>query len=311
MDSTAALDLPEIPGTLLVIGGGYIGLEIGTIYAALGSRVTVVEMTADLLPGADRDLVRVLHNRLKKTFAGILLKSRVVSLADTGDGVSATIATDGAASPAQQVYDRVLVAVGRVPNSDRLGLEAAGIQVDEKGLIPVDGQQRTANEHIFAIGDVVGGPMLAHKASHEARVVVDALTGKATCPLSRVVPSVVFTDPEVAWAGLSETEALQGGIPFEVAKFPWTASGRAASIGRTDGLTKILVSPDDKRILGVGIVGSGAGELVAEGVLAVETKATARDLARCIHAHPTLSETVCEAAESVLGSTPHIYRPPR
>ncbi len=310
MDSTVALDLPEIPATLLVIGGGYIGLEIGTVYAALGSRVTVVEMTGDLLTGTDRDLVRVLHNRLKKTFAGILLKTRVVSLADADDGVLATVVTEGAASSTQQVFDRVLVAVGRVPHSSNLGLDAAGIQVDAKGLILVDGQRRTANEHVFAIGDVVGGPMLAHKASHEARAVVDVLTGK-TGTSSGVVPSVVFTDPEVACVGLSEAEAGRQGIPFEVARFPWAASGRAATLGRTDGLTKILVSPDDKRILGIGIVGSGAGELLAEGVLAIETKVTAGELARCIHAHPTLSETIGEAAESILGSTPHIFRPPR
>lgn len=311
MDSTAALELPEIPGSLLVIGGGYIGLEIGTVYAALGSRVTVVEMTADLLPGADRDLVRILHNRLKKSFANIMLKSKVVSLAEAGQGISATIATEGADSPTQQVFDRVLIAVGRLPNSSELDLELAGVEVDRQGFIRVSQQLRTGNERAFAIGDVAGGLMLAHKAAHEARVAVEVLAGRDARSVPAVVPCVAFTDPEVAWVGLTETEAAAKGIPFEAARFPWAACGRAASIGRTDGLTKILVSPDDKRILGVGIVGTGASELVAEGVLAIEMKATAREVARCIHAHPTLSETVGEAAESALGITPHILRPRR
>jgi dihydrolipoamide dehydrogenase len=311
MDSTAALDLPDVPGSLLVVGGGYIGMEIGTIYAALGSRVTLVEMTADLLAGADRDLVRVLQIRLKKTFAGIMLKSKVASITDSGRDVSVTIVTDGATSAVEQTYDRVLVATGRIPNSRSLNLEAAGVQVDQRGFVLVDQHRRTANGHIFAIGDVVGGPMLAHKASHEARAVVETLAGEPAQPQTAVVPAVVFTDPEIGWAGMTETEAAAQGIPFELAKFPWSASGRAASIGRTDGLTKILVSPDDKRILGIGIVGAGAGELLAEGVLAIETSTTARDLARCIHAHPTLSETVGEAAEAVFGTTPHIYHPKR
>ncbi|NLE58490.1 MAG: dihydrolipoyl dehydrogenase [Planctomycetes bacterium] len=311
MDSTAALDLAEIPGSLLVIGGGYIGLEIGTIYAALGSRVTVVEMMPDLLFGADRDLVRILHNRLKKTFSSILLNSKVVSLTDTGRGISATIATDGAACPVEQVYDRVLLAVGRTPNSGGLDLGVAGIEVDDRGFIRVDEQRRTTNERVLAVGDVAGGLMLAHKAAHEARVAAETLAGRDTRFAPAAVPCVVFTDPEIAWAGLTATEASEKGIPCETAKFPWAASGRAASIGRTDGLTKILVSPEDKRILGIGIVGSGAGELLAEGVLAIETKATARDVARCIHAHPTLSETIGEAAESACGTTPHIVRPQR
>lgn len=311
LDSTAALDLPDIPRSLLVVGGGYIGLEIGTIYAALGSRVTVVEMTADLLPEADRDLVRILQSRLGKTFAGVMLKSRVTSIADTSEGIAATIETDGVSPPVQQIFDRVLVAVGRTPNSKDLGLDAAGIRVDPKGFIVVDERRQTANDHVFAIGDVVGGPMLAHKASHEARVTVDLLTGGQAPPGSATIPAIVFTDPEIAWAGLTESEARSRHIPHEVAKFPWTASGRAGCNGRTDGLTKILVCPEDKRILGVGIVGSGAGELLAEGVLAIETRATARDVARCIHAHPTLSETVAEAAEAAIGPTPHIFRPRR
>ncbi len=311
MDSTAALDLPDTPRTLLVIGGGYIGLEIGTIYAALGSRVTVVEMTADLLAGADRDLVRVLQNRLRKTFAGIRLKSRAVSIADTGQDVAVSITQDGSASPTQETYDRVLVAVGRAPNSEDLNLEAAGIQVDARRFIAVDEHYRTAQDRIFAIGDVIGGPMLAHKASHDARGAVSVLTDRPDRIGPATVPSVVFTDPEVAWAGLTETEAAARSVPHEVARFPWAASGRAASIGRTDGLTKILVSPDDKRVLGVGIVGYGAGELLAEAVLAIETKATARDLARSIHAHPTLSETVGHAAETACGTTPDIFHPQR
>lgn len=311
MDSTAALDLPEIPGSLLILGGGYIGLEIGTVYAALGSRVTVVEMTPDLLPGADRDLVRILHNRLKKTFAAIMLKSKVTSLADTGHGISATIAAEGTDRPAQQVFDRALVAVGRSPNSAQLDLHLAGIEVNRQGFVRVDQQLRTTNPQVFAVGDLAGGLMLAHKAAHEARVAVEVLTGNDTRFAPAAVPCIAFTDPEIAWAGLTETEASAKGIPFETARFPWAASGRAASIGRTDGLTKILVSPDDKRILGIGIVGTGAGELLAEGVLAIEMKATARDVARCIHAHPTLSETVGEVAESAFGITPHIFRPQR
>ncbi|MGQ9650637.1 MAG: dihydrolipoyl dehydrogenase [Phycisphaerae bacterium] len=311
MDSTAALDLPEIPGSLLIVGGGYIGLEIGTVYAALGSRVTLVEMTPDLLPGADRDLVRILHNRLKNTFATIMLKSKVMSLVDTGQGISAEIATERTDRPVQQLFDRVLIAVGRSPNNSELDLRLAGIEVNHQGFIRVDQQLRTTNPRVFAVGDVVGGLMLAHKAAHEARVTVEVLTGNDTRFAPAAVPCVAFTDPEVAWAGLTETEASAKGIPFETHRFPWAASGRAASIGRTDGLTKILVSPDDKRILGIGIVGTGAGELLAEGILAIEMKATARDVARCIHAHPTLSETVGEVAESALGITPHILRPQR
>jgi dihydrolipoamide dehydrogenase len=311
MDSTAALDLPDIPRSLLVIGGGYIGLEIGTIYAALGSRVTVAEMTPDLLTGADRDLVRILQNRLRETFAGILLNSKVVSIADTGQEAAVSILADGSASPTHQTYDRVLVAVGRTPNSEDLNLEAAGIYVDGKGFIQVDEHHRTTQNCVFAIGDVVGGPLLAHKASHEARRAVSVLTGDANHVGPATVPAVVFTDPEVAWAGLTETEAAAKGIPHEVARFPWAASGRAASIGRTDGLTKILVSPDDKRVLGIGVVGCGAGELLAEAVLAIETRATARDVARCIHAHPTLSETVGHAAETAFETTPDIFRPRR
>ncbi len=311
-DSTAALELSDLPASLLVIGGGYIGLEVGTIYAALGSEVTVVEMTDGLLPGADRDLVRVLQSRLTRTFKDILLSTKVTQMAETGSAVSVTFAGAGGESPAwQQSFDRVLLAVGRTPNSDRLGLEKTNVKVSARGFVEVDQQQRTADDHIYAIGDVAGDPMLAHKASRQAKVAVEAIAGEPAAFEPRAIPAVVFTDPEIAWAGLTETRAAQRGIEVQVSRFPWGASGRATAIGRNDGLTKIIVAPDSKRILGVGIVGVGAGELIAEGVLAIGMGATARDLAASIHAHPTLSETVGEAAELAFGTATHLYRPPR
>jgi len=309
MNSTTALELPDVPKSLLVIGGGYIGLEMGTVYAALGSEVTVVEMTDGLLPGADRDLVRVLQVRLKKTFKQILLNTQVVKMEDTGQAVSVSF-DSGSGSSAKQVFDRVLVAVGRTPNSDGLGLENTQVKLTQRGFVEVDDKRCTADAHIYAIGDVVGEPMLAHKASREGKVAAEVLAGGSATFDARAIPAVVFTDPEIAWAGLTETQAKQEGIDIEIAKFPWGASGRATAIGRNDGVTKLIVSPGSRRLLGVGIVGVDAGELIAEGVLGIEMGASAEDVAMSIHAHPTLSETVGEAAELVFGTATHVYRPP-
>lgn len=314
INSTGALELQDIPATLLIVGGGYIGLEMGTVYAALGSKVTVVEMTEGLLPGADRDLVRILQNRLKTAFSQILLQTRVASLADTGAAVEVTFegqAVGEGKAPAVQSFDRVLVAVGRTPNSDGLGLENTGVRVNARGFIEVDSRMKTADPRILAIGDVAGEPMLAHKASREGKVAAEVLAGHKTVFDSRAIPGVVFTDPEVAWAGLTEARAAQEGIAVEVGRFPWGASGRAAALGRNDGLTKIITDPGTRQILGVGIVGVGAGELIAEGTLAIEMGATAEDVGLTIHAHPTLSETVAEAAELAYGTTTHLVRPAR
>ncbi len=308
-DSTRALELPSVPGSLLVVGGGYIGLEMGSVYAALGSRVTVVEMTAGLLPGADRDLVAVVARRLGGMCEAVLLGTTVTALADDGDGVSVTLR--GAAGESTERFDRVLVAVGRLPNSDVPGLEHTAVGRDPRGFVTVDGQGRTAEPTLFAIGDLVGEPMLAHKASHEARVAVEAIAGHKAVFEPAAIPAVVFTDPEVAWCGLTETQARAEGRAVEVAKFPWGASGRAVTLDRPAGVTKLVVEPGSERILGVGIAGSGAGELIAEGVVAIEMGATASDLRLCIHPHPTLSETLMESAEVFFGQSTHVYRPKR
>jgi dihydrolipoamide dehydrogenase len=310
MDSTSALNLPDIPKSLLVVGGGYIGLELGSVYATLGSAVTVVEMTGGLLPGADRDLVDVLAKRIGKTMKAVLLDTRVVQMkADTG-GIQVTF--EGAASVArEQVFDRVLVAVGRRPNASVPGLDRTRVRLDERGFIVVDEQMRTGEPSIFAIGDVVGEPMLAHKASHEGRVAAEVIAGEKAAFAPRAIPAVVFTDPEIAWAGLTETQAQKAGRTVTVAKFPWAASGRAITIDRLDGLTKLLIDPATERILGVGIVGSGAGELIAEGVLAIEMGANATDLKLSIHPHPTLTETLMEAGEVFFGQATHVYKPKR
>jgi dihydrolipoamide dehydrogenase len=309
LDSTSALDLPDVPKALLVIGGGYIGLELGTVYAALGSKVSVVEMTSGLLPGADRDLVQVLHKRLQKLFASIMLDTKVVKVAEEKNGIRVTF--EGNADPKEQVFDRVLVAVGRRPNSKIPGLESTGVKVDQKGFIETDGQRRTAEPSIFAIGDVAGEPMLAHKASHEARVAIEAIAGHKATFQPAAIPAVVFTDPEIAWCGLTEAQAQAEGLEVEVAKFPWGASGRAITVDRPEGLTKLVIEPKTERVLGVGIAGSGAGELIAEGVLAVEMGATADDLKLTIHPHPTLSETVMESAEVFFGQSTHVFKPKR
>jgi dihydrolipoamide dehydrogenase len=307
MDSTGALRLEEVPASLLVVGGGYIGLELGTVYAALGSRVTVVELTDGLLPGVDRDLVRPLQARLTSQFEKIYLGTKATKLAEVKAGVRASLEGEEVTDK-EPVFGRVLVAVGRRPNSQGIGLENTKVQVDEKGFIRIDEQRRTTDERIFAIGDVAGEPMLAHKASHEGKVAVEAIAGEPAVFDPRAIPAVVFTDPEIAWCGLTETDAKRQKQEINVARFPWLASGRAATLGSTDGLTKILTEPETDRVLGVGIVGSGAGELIAEGVLAVEMAASARDLALTIHPHPTLTETVGEAAESLYGSTTHLLR---
>lgn len=310
MDSTAALRLEEVPPALLVVGGGYIGLEMGCVYAALGSQVTVVEMTDGLLPGVDRDLVRPLQSRLEGQFHKIYLGTKVAKLAETPDGVRATLEGE-AVHEREPVFGRVLVAVGRRPNSRGLGLENTRVQLDDKGFIRVDDKRRTTDENIYAVGDVAGEPMLAHKATHEGKVAVEAIAGEPAAFDSRAIPAVVFTDPEIAWCGLTETEAKRQKRDVKVVRFPWGASGRAATLARTEGLTKLVTEPETERVLGVGIVGTGAGELIAEGVLAVEMAASARDLALTIHPHPTLSETIGEAAESRYGPTTHLFRPRR
>jgi len=312
MESTTALDVPEVPESMLVVGGGYIGLEMGTVYAALGTKVTVVEMTAGLLPGTDRDLVRPLQQRLEHTLEAIHLNTRVERLTAADEGIIAEFRQAGGDHSRQEAFertfDRVLVAVGREPRSRDLGLENTAVEVDESGFVQVDRRQQTSDPAILAIGDVAGEPMLAHKATREAKVAVESLTGEPAEFDNRAIPAVVFTDPEVAWCGLTEREAEAAGRKVRVDRFPWKASGRAATLGRTEGLTKLVFDPNDGRVLGMGVVGIGAGELIAEGVLAIETAAVARDVAQSIHAHPTLSETLMESAEGFLGSATHLYR---
>ncbi len=309
LDSTTALELPDVPGSLLVVGGGYIGLELGSVYATLGSKVSVVEMTGGLLPGADRDLVKVLAQRLEALFDTIMLNTKVVQVEEAGAAVR--VRFEGEAPEAERTYDRVLVAVGRRPNSAIPGLDVTKVQVTDRGFIRTDAQRRTDEPTLFAIGDVAGEPMLAHKASHEARVAVDAMAGKRRVFAPQAIPAVVFTDPEIAWCGVTETQAKRDGIAVEIAKFPWGASGRAMAIDRADGLTKLVLDPASGRVLGVGIVGAGAGEMIAEGTLAVEMGASAEDLAHVIHAHPTLSETLMESAEVFFGQATHVFRPRR
>jgi dihydrolipoamide dehydrogenase len=309
MDSTGALRLEELPGSLLVVGGGYIGLELGYVYAALGSQVTVVELTDGLLPGVDRDLVEPLADRLEGLFHKIQLQTAVQGLVETSEGIRATLQGEGIEQP-EQVFDRVLVSVGRRPNTTGLGLENTSVKV-ERGFIVVNEQRRTTEEHIYAIGDVAGEPMLAHKATYEGRVAVEALLGERVAYEPRAVPAVVFTDPEIGWCGLTETEAQKQNREVKVTRFPWLASGRAMTLSRTEGLTKLLVDPRNDVVLGVGIVGVDAGELIGEGVLAVEMAASAQDLALSMHPHPTLTETVGEAAELLHGGATHYVAPRR
>lgn len=309
MDSTGALALADIPRRLLVIGGGIIGLEMGTVYDALGSRVTVVERGPQLIPGCDADLVRPLTKRMEKRFEAIRLNAGVNAIAAQPDGIHVGIEADG--KSITEVYDRVLVAIGRRPNGKAIGAEAAGVTVDERGFIPVDRQMRTNIPHIFAIGDIVGQPMLAHKAVHEGKVAAEVIAGHKVEFQALVIPAVAYTDPEVAWVGITETEAQARGIPIEKAAFPWAASGRALSVARSEGLTKLILDPQTRRVIGAGIVGVNAGELIAEAALAIEMGATAEDIGLTIHPHPTLSETLCFAAEMAEGSITDLLPPKR
>jgi dihydrolipoamide dehydrogenase len=307
MDSSGALNLADIPESLLVIGGGYIGLELGTVYAELGTKVSVVELTPTLLPLADRDLVKPLQDRLKKIFAAIHLETKVAALADKGNAIEVTL-EDGEGRRSES-FSRVLVSVGRRPNSAGLGLENTEVEIDDRGFVVTDDRQRTADPRILAVGDVAGEPMLAHKATHQAKVAVEALLGEPAAFHPQAIPAIVFTDPEIAWTGLTEAEAKAAGLEVEVVRYPWAASGRAMALGRTEGFTKLLIDPESERILGVGIVGIGAGDLITEATLAIEMGATARDMAETIHPHPTLSETLGNAAEAFLGTATEIYRP--
>jgi dihydrolipoamide dehydrogenase len=303
MTSREALEVEDIPENLLVVGGGYIGMELGTVYATLGSKVVLVEALDTILAGADPDLARPVMNYAKKAFKEVRLSTKVGKMATSGKHIKVEFEVDG--QKKEELYDRVLVAVGRVPNSGDLGLENTKVQLDEKGFVKVNERQQTADPSIFAIGDIAGGILLAHKASKEARIAVEVIVGEDSAFRDVIIPAVVFTDPEVAWCGLTEAEAKQKGREVQVAKFPWGASGRALSYDRPEGVTKLIVDPQTERVLGVGIVGHGAGELIAEGVLAVEMGATVKDLALTVHPHPTLSETLMEAAEAFYGHATH------
>jgi len=309
-DSTGALELNEVPKTLLVVGGGYIGLELGTVYATLGTKVTVVEMMAGLLPGADRDLVVPLQKRLSGLFSEILLETSVTAVKDDVNSVKVTFKTKQGKTE-DRSFDRVLVSVGRRPNSKIPGLENTKVKVNEKGFIEVNKQLLTTDPNIYAIGDVAGEPMLAHKASHEGRTAVEHIAGHKVEFAPYAIPAVVFTDPEIAWAGLTQAEAEEKKMDVEVVKFPWGASGRAVALDRTEGLTKLIIDKKSERILGGAIVGSGAGDMIAEIVHAIEMAATAYDIGHTIHPHPTLSETVMEAAEVFYGTSTDMYRPKR
>src|SRR5277367_1607828 len=310
MDSTSGLDLRDVPSTLLVIGGGYIGLELGTVYAALGSKVSVVEMLPGLLPGADRDLVLPLHKRMEKIFDAILLNTTVAAVKEEPNGIRVTF--DGPeVKEREKVFDKVLVSIGRKPNSEIPGLEKTQVKIGQRGFIQVNKQLQTDDPAIYAIGDIVGEPMLAHKAMHEGRTAAEAIAGHKVAFEPNAIPAVVFTDPEVAWCGLTETQAEKEKREIKVAKFPWAASGRAVTLDRPEGMTKLVIDPQTERVLGVGIVGVGAGELIAEGVLGIEMAALAREVAMSIHPHPTLSETIMESAEVFFGTSTDVYRPKR
>ena len=305
MNSTGALEIEDIPETLLIVGGGYIGMELGFVYSALGTKVTVVEAMDAILAGADADLARPVVANAKKSFKEIRLKARVTKMATVGKQIKVDSEYNG--QQLSELYDRVLVAVGRVPNSSDLGLENTGVQLDERGYVKVNHHQQTDDPAIYAIGDIAGGILLAHKAHKEARIAVENIQGEDVVFENIVIPAVVFTDPELAWCGVTEAEAKEKGIKYEVAKFPWSASGRALSFDRTDGVTKMLIDPDTDRILGVGICGAGAGELIAEATLAIEMGATAEDIALTVHPHPTLSETLMECAEVFYGHATHTF----
>ena len=308
MDSTGALQLADIPETLLVVGGGYIGLEMGSVYAQLGSKVTVVELAEGLLPGADRDLVKPLAKRIDALCDGrVLLNTKVGSLTEDGDKIEVTF--EGPGTFGHEKFDRVLVSIGRRPVTRGLGLENTKVEINDRGFVVCDAQQRTADPHILAIGDVAGDPMLAHKATHEGRVAAEVLAGKPAAFDKAAIPAVVFTDPEIAWAGLTQEEAKRDGRKVDVEVYPWAASGRAQALGITNGLTKWLVDPETNRVLGCGIVGSGAGELIAEAVLAIEMGCEVHDITESVHPHPTLSETLMNAGEVHFGTATEIYKP--
>jgi dihydrolipoamide dehydrogenase len=310
MDSTSALDLSEVPGTLLVVGGGYIGLELGTVYAALGTKVSVVEMLPGLLPGADRDLVLPLHKRMEKIFDSILLNTTVAAVKEESNRIRVTF--DGPeVKEREKLFDKVLVSVGRKPNSEIPGLDKTQVKVGQRDFIQVNKQLQSDDPAIYAIGDVVGEPMLAHKAMHEGRTAVEAIAGYKVAFEPNAIPAVVFTDPEIAWCGITETQAQKENREIKVARFPWGASGRAMTLDRTEGMSKLIIDPQTERVVGVGIVGAGAGELIAEGVLAIEMGALAKDIALTIHPHPTLSETIMESAEVFFGTSTDVYRPKR
>lgn len=307
MTSRGALQLVDIPERLLVVGGGYIGMEMGTVYAGLGSKVVMVEAMDGILMGADPDLVKPVAAKVATTFEEVRVKAKVTKMSTQGKQILVQMEHEG--KTLKELYDRVLVAVGRKPNCADIGLENTQVQLDEKGFIQVDDYMRTNESRIYAIGDVIGGVMLAHKASKEARIAVSHFLGDDVKPDSFIIPAVVFTDPEIAWCGLTEAEAKKKNIPVKVARFPWAASGRALSFDRTEGLTKLIIDPDTERLLGVGITGPNAGEMIAEGVVAIEMGATAEDLANCVHPHPTLSETLMEAAEVFYGKATHMAAP--
>lgn len=306
MNSSSALELDEVPKSMLVVGGGIIGLELGTVYAALGSEVSVVEMTDALVPGADADLIKPLAARLNRDFKDIHTRTRVTHLEEVNNGIE--VHYESNTQQFVETFDRVLLAIGRRPNTDNIAIENTKVDVNERGFITIDTQMRTADAHIFAIGDAVPGPGLAHKAAHEGHVAAEVLAGHGAA-FDKVIPSVVYTDPEVAWVGLTETEAKQNNRKVDIARFPWAASGKATSMGRTEGLTKIISDPYTNRVLGMGIVGPRAGDLIAEGVLAIEMGAVVEDIAHCIHPHPSLSESVGIAAEIQLGSATDVYMP--
>jgi dihydrolipoamide dehydrogenase len=308
MTSTEALELPDIPNDLLVVGGGYIGMELGTVYAALGSKVVVLEALPSILTGVDADLVRPVLRVAQKAFKEIRVNTKVLKMATAGKQIRVTMEVNK--EQREELYDRVLVSVGRIPNYTDLGLANTQVKKDDKGFIKCNPQQQTDDPHIYAIGDVNGGALLAHRASKEARIAVEAILGEASAFDQVVIPAVVYTDPEVAWCGLTENEAKAQGIEIRVAKFLWGASGRALTLDRPDGLTKLIIEPETERILGVGIAGVNAGDLISEGVLAIEMGATARDLAETVHPHPTLSETLMEAAESFYGTATHTLSKP-
>jgi dihydrolipoyl dehydrogenase len=310
LNSTTALDLPEIPKSLLVIGGGYIGLELGSVYQSLGTKVSVVEMMDGLLPGADRDLVSFLVKRIEEKFEKVMLKSKVMEIKESKKGIHVKIQNEKGEA-IEEDYDYVLMSIGRKPETKGLELENTRVKTNQRGWIIVNGQLRTDDPDIYAIGDIAGEPMLAHKASHEGRTAVEAIAGHKVAFEPKAIPAVVFTDPEVAWAGLTENQAKEKKIEYSIAKFPWAASGRATTLGRSDGVTKFIIDPKTERILGIGICGPGAGELIAEGVLAIEMAANLTDIKLTIHPHPTLSETIMETAEVFFGQATDIYRPKR